>query len=462
MAKMTLSQLGETKKKELDKLIMLGELQEKEIANKLSIDCGIVITRKRMLKSRKNFEQNCLKLRKKINEAELAATGKLEEEQNPQEAPDIEEFVIVPQNPNLPIVIKEEKPKPKKKISKKRSSKSNVISDDQKILMAQEYEKCHSATKVARIFNCSTATVVRAAQSLGVYTPNEALAERAAMARAAKVAKREAAAAAAVQQQEQELPQVVTDDDESVKFIETKVDPIIEEKSANEGFYELDLGDHVVCSVFTDRHDVPKDCKLAIFESNCLENFRILDFNYIDSKVQKFILEHIEFNEGSNPNKDLIVYVTGLQSVLGSICKQCAAMNIRLTLMHYDPTISKWFAQVVLPGLGEAATYSGKLDKLYEFDHVMVKNGIDRNSLSNVEFYAAVKTYYKDVDQRKEESFCYICTDEVEAFDTFRDLSIEIRKEVSKYASVYLYQVQQKKTELKFSSSIAKSYNFRK
>jgi hypothetical protein len=116
---------------------------------------------------------------------------------------------------------------------------------------------------------------------------------------------------------------------------------------------------------------------------------------------------------------------------------------------------------VIYAGTKEDTTTNKKLQKFNEFDHVFVKNYIDQSSLTTSEFFAVVKSDYTDVDQKASNSECYVCFEEDEAFDIFKDLSMKIRKETSTYSSVYMYQVYQRKDELKFSSSIAKSYNFK-
>ncbi len=556
MQKRTMSAVGETKRKELDKLIMLGEMKDREIANELSIDCGLVISRRRTLRNRKNFNQKCEKLRKKV------AVEAINQQEMINVENQIPDTLSTPETAEVEAVVKKQRKAPVRlgaeakvevcnlyisgksvneiseifnccpnTISKviinaglvRNNTKTTItnkmkadiiaafkrndsviktaklvgcsettvrrvlteadiyknkfikLTDDIKLQIGEAYEKCQSFDEVAQQFGCSVTTVFRVATDLGLYTPKrkilthylrlqiaeayekcQSLDEVAQQFNCCRNTVRRCVAYSQNQPKKQEVV-VETSSEESIASTTPAV-----AVNQQPDFVEIDLGKHVVCSMFADRHDVPKDCKESIFDTNGLESNLVLDFAWIDSKIQTFILNHINFDADGRPDKDLVVYLSGLQSTLGSICKFCAAMGIKLTLMHYDPAYGKYFPQVVIEGSTNTVTYNSKLGKLLEFDHVLLHKDMDVEFLGSTSFYAAVKTIYKDVEQHKQESWCYICPAVLSGFDAFRDLTIDIRNHPEAYGSVYLYQVNNRSNGLYFSGSIAKSYNFKK
>ena len=102
----------------------------------------------------------------------------------------------------------------------------------------------------------------------------------------------------------------------------------------------------VKVGLIKDRHFMP--CDDFIFDYVPTE--KMFDFNYLDSIVSKFILDKIGIQTVDNvnyANRDLYVYVTGLQSALGSLMKMCKIYNVSLTLLHYNKDTNKYEPQVI-------------------------------------------------------------------------------------------------------------------
>lgn len=118
------------------------------------------------------------------------------------------------------------------------------------------------------------------------------------------------------------------------------------------GFKELKLQKHVVCTMFRDRHFVPKEVYTndAIFEHRELDD--IFDFEFIDNCIYSFIYDHIHFDQNGVADADLICYVSGLQTFLCALCRICTELHINLTLMHrcYADKITGYKAQVFSSG----------------------------------------------------------------------------------------------------------------
>lgn len=102
----------------------------------------------------------------------------------------------------------------------------------------------------------------------------------------------------------------------------------------------------VKVGLIKDRHLMP--CDDFIFDYVPTE--KMFDFNYLDSVVSEFILHKIGIQTVGNvnyANRDLYVYVTGLQSALGSLMKMCKIYNVSLTLLHYNKDTNKYEPQVI-------------------------------------------------------------------------------------------------------------------
>ncbi len=85
------------------------------------------------------------------------------------------------------------------------------------------------------------------------------------------------------------------------------------------------------------RHTHPEIDKLpAIFDT--IDSTQIFDFDY----HKKIIHQSLQ-----NKSK-LVLYVTGLTSLLISVLNYCRLFNISVVLYHYDSSINKYVAQSVV------------------------------------------------------------------------------------------------------------------
>ena len=121
-----------------------------------------------------------------------------------------------------------------------------------------------------------------------------------------------------------------------------------------------------------DRHIMPT--MNHIFQSP-ISSSLMFNFEIQEEMVRDFIQENIKFNSEGVAEEDLVVYVTGLQSVLASVIKICFEKKVNLTLNHYNRDTKKYAPQIVWDCFGDRREkeISTDLDKLvYEFNSVQL------------------------------------------------------------------------------------------
>lgn len=110
----------------------------------------------------------------------------------------------------------------------------------------------------------------------------------------------------------------------------------------------------VTVGLIAGRHELPVD--RYIFD----EIKDVLDFEAVKAGVSAFLQEQVGITQKTgtciNQNdytdvqmfsgcKKLVVYVTGLTSVVAEVISQCALNGVSLTLMHFDRDSGKYVPQ---------------------------------------------------------------------------------------------------------------------
>lgn len=113
----------------------------------------------------------------------------------------------------------------------------------------------------------------------------------------------------------------VHDADSLIKFVESHCDEIVTSK---------DVGKLEV-SMVADRHFMPIDTYIF---TKSLDSELICDYDEQEKIVEQYIKSNISFQNGI-PDKDLVVYATGIQSVLAAIIKTCLKLKVNLDIKHY-------------------------------------------------------------------------------------------------------------------------------
>ena len=150
-----------------------------------------------------------------------------------------------------------------------------------------------------------------------------------------------------------------------INTIEKEIpDEYIPRKYNNRKLYSIN---YIKCGLIKNRHQMPVD--LYIFNNTLLNN-QILDYDYLDDTINKFIDEYIKFDNNGNALSALKIYTTGLQSALTSVIKICSERKIGLDVLHYDPEKNTYTVQKVFESynLEDIIHLKGHSDMIYLFE----------------------------------------------------------------------------------------------
>lgn len=133
-----------------------------------------------------------------------------------------------------------------------------------------------------------------------------------------------------------------------------------------------------------DRHDIP----INEFIYNKIDSDLMFDYSRQEEIARKFILNNIEFNSNTGePEKQLVVYATGLQCALTSVIKICYSLEINLIIKHYDSAKKLYRSQVVFDRFS-TNNNAGKFAKLLSSRQAVYTYNCQFNEFDNGdEFY---------------------------------------------------------------------------
>ena len=97
------------------------------------------------------------------------------------------------------------------------------------------------------------------------------------------------------------------------------------------------------------RHDMPVD--IFIFD-NVSESLMV-DFPRQYRKAYSRIQEILDSKTSNSTANNLIVYVTGLTSVLASVIRVCLDLKVNLRLLHWNPNRGKYYPQDIFTDFGD-------------------------------------------------------------------------------------------------------------
>lgn len=145
------------------------------------------------------------------------------------------------------------------------------------------------------------------------------------------------------------------------------------------------------------RHPIPVSD--YIFEK--IDNNNLDKFDWQEYMIEKFIDDHIEFDENGIPNMGLQVFVTGLQCVLGALIKVCRKKKVNLTLRHYNPDKGKYVPQIIInefrtTGTNVPTSLWGHVisnDRLYTYD-------LDINNIESFHNFFGVSIIQRDTNNK--------------------------------------------------------------
>lgn len=230
--------------------------------------------------------------------------------------------------------------------------------------------------------------------------------------------------------------------------------PVISEEKKSKTVIEttpvLEVG------LIADRHDIP--VSEYIFNRTIDER---LMFNYkqLDNICKSFIENKIGFKEDSEgkkiPEKNLVVYVTGLTCALASIIKICAEYKVNLTLKHFNNNNEKYESQVIFDTFNVT-----KVDKLFSRFNKVIFSDCTFDEIEKQYFYVINLIEYTE-NTNKPNLTLYLFKDLENVWKEFGNIVIEIMKEkgVSK-KSIFVEECIIKNDELFFSTTLSKTSNY--
>ena len=139
----------------------------------------------------------------------------------------------------------------------------------------------------------------------------------------------------------------------------------------------------VTIGMVSERHDIGN---IGYLFEGPLTNEQMLDLNWQESIVHRFINRNFKFDENGNADKYLTVYCTGIQIVLGSIVKVCLKRHVNLLLKHYNTTDSEYVSQLVIDMYGDQKEIDHPFKKLEKSGKVYLYN-TTLDEITNTEYY---------------------------------------------------------------------------
>lgn len=104
----------------------------------------------------------------------------------------------------------------------------------------------------------------------------------------------------------------------------------------------------VICGLVENRHEIPvTEYIFREATGKGISEDLLYDYNKQLAIAEDFIKTHIAWDENGIPRNELVVYVTGLTSVLASVIKVARKMGVNLTLKHYSARLGMYVSQII-------------------------------------------------------------------------------------------------------------------
>ena len=216
----------------------------------------------------------------------------------------------------------------------------------------------------------------------------------------------------------------------------------------------------VTIGMVSDRHDIGN---IGYLFEGPLTNEQMLDLNWQESIVHRFINKNFKFDENGNADKYLTVYCTGIQIVLGSIVKVCLKRHVNLLLKHYNATDSEYVSQLVIDMYGDQKEIDHPFKKLEKSGKVYLYN-TTLDEITNTEFYGiSLNVHENDSIKFKTGDCSYIfCKSEEDAWKLYpKFVKIIQTNSGNERNSVFLTTVKSDTEKFLWGDNISKSYNFK-
>ena len=220
-----------------------------------------------------------------------------------------------------------------------------------------------------------------------------------------------------------------------------------------EGVKTLQRPNYIVeVGLVGERHEI-YSIKKYIFEKSLTQE-QLLDFNYQYEHAKEFLKDNIE-----NEKQTLMVYCTGLQSVLATVIKACHDMEINLILKHMNTNTKSYDSQVIWD-------FGHLKDVSYPFESIKTIYGYKcklSDVLEAVNVYAITLTTVDKNDYSFTDKQYIIATDVDDAWNLYQKFVMAIKDELTTtYNNVQISTMTVKANSYQWNEVLSQSYNYTK
>ena len=190
-------------------------------------------------------------------------------------------------------------------------------------------------------------------------------------------------------------------------------------------FVNIGMGHALACGLVSERHEMPVGISLYIFEKY-LNTSLVFNFEEQYRIAKEFILGNIY--RDNKPNKDLIVYCTGIQSALASVIKAAYDLGVNLILAHYDAYNKKYRYQLVWGDFTKESPITNKVIRFINTSESYQYYNCTYIDLDDTLFVVTFSN--SDTGNKK----VYVCTSMADAYDLYLSILKKIGGRLNKFA----------------------------
>lgn len=210
---------------------------------------------------------------------------------------------------------------------------------------------------------------------------------------------------------------------------------------------ELDLVEDLYCGLVDNRHS---SIPTSVFVYSNITSAEMFDYASLYDRAKEFIRDNINFDNDGIPNRDMVLYATGLQCAIVSVIRACYEYKVNLYVMHYSNTDKTYHKQTVFNKFHSKVKHDKCPDefrgvigincnKLYMYN-TSVKKFIENNSSG----YIVDKIMYTSPPKKNNHSvfnkICIICKSKEDAMTCYRAMGDSITDN-NLYTTLLIYRI---------------------
>ena len=107
---------------------------------------------------------------------------------------------------------------------------------------------------------------------------------------------------------------------------------------------ELNIVEPLKCGLVDNRHEgIPT----TLFVYSNITETQMFDYTHLYDRAKEFVQDNIGIDENGVPERDMVLYATGLQCALAAVVRACYTYKVNLYIMHFSNRNKKYYKQVV-------------------------------------------------------------------------------------------------------------------